>query len=172
MELVVTMAGKPKKPKIEFTLENIIEGAQELSFACEQLKSAVKLLTTATDVIKKLPASKQLDVLSRMDSRHVSLYLVTMLTLDGVDTLRMANNLVPAEFVDGHFGVISRIVRQHCDLTGISEDDCLVACKISMQKLGGYFCTVQGSSDAAYTATFKQLETVSQQYYYAYVAIL
>lgn len=155
------MAGKAKKPKLEFTLGNILAGAEKLSIACEQLKSAVKLLTAASDVIKKLPASKQLDVLSRMDSRHVSLYLVSLLTLDGVDTLRMANNLVPPGFADGRVGVIGRIVRQHCDLTEISDEDCLVACKISMQKLGGYFSTVRGSSDAAYTATFKRLETVS-----------
>ena len=154
------MAGKAKKPKIEFTLGNILSGAQELSVACEKLKTAVELLTAASDVIQKLPASKQLDILSRMDGRHVSLYLVSILTLEGVDTLRMANNLVPPEFADGRFGVISRIVRQHCHLSVISEEDCRVACTVSMEKLGKYFSTVRGSSDEAYTATFKQLEMV------------
>ena len=154
------MAGKAKKPKIEFTLGNILSGAQELSVACEKLKTAVELLAAASDVIQKLPASEQLDILSCMDGRHVSLYLVCILTLEGLDTLRMANNLVPPEFAEGRFGVIRRIVQQHCHLSVISEEDCQVACTASMQKLGKYFSTVRGSSDEAYTATFKQLEMV------------
>ena len=152
------MAGKAKKPKIEFTLGNILSGAQELSVACEKLKTAVELLAAASDVIQKLPASKQLDILSCMDSRHVSLYLVCILTLEGLDTLRMANNLVPPEFAEGRFGVIRRIVQQHCHLSVISKEDCQVACMASMQKLGKYFSTVRGSFVGAYTATFKQLE--------------
>lgn len=55
---------KVKKPKIKFTLGNILMGAQEFSFA--QL-STVKLLTAALDIIKELPASKQLDIISCMN---------------------------------------------------------------------------------------------------------
>ena len=119
----VVMAGTATKLIIDFTSTNILAGAQELSFACGQLKSVVKLLTAASDTIKKLPVSKQVDVLSRLDSRHVSLYFVSTLTLNGVDTIRMANSLVPAKFADRCFKVITRIVRQHCNMTGISEED-------------------------------------------------
>ena len=91
------MSRKAKKPKIAFTLDNIVAGAQELTYARDQLKRAVVTLTVASDSIRRLPVSKQLDVLSSMDSRHVSLYLVTVLSLQGVDTLRMANGLVPEE---------------------------------------------------------------------------
>ena len=129
------MSRKAKKPKIAFTLDNIVAGAQELAYARDQLKHAVVTLTVASDSIRRLPVSKQLDVLSSMDSRHVSLYLVTVLSLQGVDTLRMANGLVPEELTDGRIGIMSRIVKQHCNLMDLIEEECQVAHKISMQKL-------------------------------------
>ena len=95
-----------------------------------------------------------------MDSRHVSFYLVTVLSLQGVDTLRMANGLVPEELTDGRIGIMSRIVKQHCNLTDSTEEECQVAHKISMQKLGVYFRTNWGSSDTAYDLTFRKLQEV------------
>ncbi|MDA8001389.1 MAG: hypothetical protein MPL62_08875 [Alphaproteobacteria bacterium] len=154
------MAGKAKKAKIDFSLSNILAEAEELSSACAQFHKAANLLTAASQALKKLPPSSQLDILGRMDSVHVSLYLVSVLTLDGVDTLRMASDLVPAEFVGERYAIISRIVLEHCDLPEISEGDCLVAYQAMNQKLGRYMTTVRGSADANYQSTFKRLEMV------------
>ena len=56
----------------------------------------------------------------------------------------------------------------------LTEEECQVAHKISMQKLGVYFRTIWGSSDTAYDLTFRKLQEVrpTRECIHAYYAAI